>query len=349
MMKNNSFKLTHIDLEVTRKCNLNCIHCSASSRTRGQTMSLSVLKNVLSDAKSMGVEKIGLTGGEPFLDLETLTAVGDFCTKTLSIPIHIHSNGTQITRQNADWVREVEAEITIALYGPNSEVHDVLTRTTGSFSSTMRGLQNLIDAKANVCVYIVPMQQNIHSIILLIDQVYNMGVRHVRVLSLAPTGRAKAQFENLELTKKDAEHLNRDLLKIKEKTNIDLTTGFCTSQDLAGLSILKGHEECFAAENRIHIDCFGNVFPCTASSGRIMLSAGNLTDPENNLETIWTQSPMLQFFRYFHRNPPRGCIGCNKHSICMSGCRVRMSYKFGDITISNPECGGPYKLPKTTK
>jgi len=305
-------------------------------------MSVEFVKKTLQEAKSMGLEKVGLTGGEPFLNREKLMQIAGFCRTELNTPIHIHSNGTLISKEDAKWIKHMEAEITIAFYGNTSLIHDNITGKKGSFSSTVSGLKNLVHAKANTCVFFVPMKQNLHSVGPLIEMVQDEGVQHFRVLSLSPTGRAKAQFETLELSEEDTQVLNDELSSVKKKTNIEINCGFCTSQDLPGVSILKGHEQCFAAENRIHIDTVGNVFPCTASSGRIIFSAGNLQMPENSLKSIWNDSPLLQFFRNFHKNPPKKCAICSKHSVCMSGCRVKMSYKYGDVTIANPTCKGPY-------
>lgn len=335
-------KLSHIDLEITRRCNLNCVHCSAAYKNRGSEMSVAAIEDMLKEAKSMGLEKVGLTGGEPFLDRERLIEVGKFCTEELQVPIHIHSNGTCITTQDALWIKQIDGEITIAFYGENSSSHEKITRTPGSFELTFNGLRNLMKAGANTCVYVVPMKSNLHSIKPLIKMVYNEGVKRVRVLSLSPTGRAKAQFEQLELSTKETERLNSQLIDIRNDLKIDLSAGFCTSQNFEGLNILKGHEQCFAAENRIHIDTFGNVFPCTASSGRAIFSAGNLQAQENSLLSIWSNSPLLQFFRSFHKNPPNKCQKCKRHETCMSGCRIKMSYKYGDVTIADPDCRGPY-------
>ncbi len=76
----------------------------------------------------------------------------------------------------------------------------------------------MVNAGANVCVYIVPMKQNLNAIESLIEMVHDIGVRRVRILSLSPTGRAKAQFDHLELSEDDAKVLNNELLKAKRKT-----------------------------------------------------------------------------------------------------------------------------------
>jgi len=188
------------------------------------------------------------------------------------------------------------------------------------------------------------MKQNIGSIRPLIRFIFDKGVRRVRVLSLSPTGRAKTKFGKIELSQLEKAKLNSELLKIHRDFPIELRVGFCTSQNFKGLKILEEHEKCSAAEQRIHIDTFGNVFPCTASSGRAVFSAGNLQMDENNLSSLWKFSPLLQFFRDFHENPPKKCATCEKHSTCMSGCRVRMSFDHGDVTIADPACKGPYRI-----
>jgi radical SAM protein with 4Fe4S-binding SPASM domain len=305
-------------------------------------MPIQSIEKMLVEARSMGLETAGLTGGEPFLSRERLTRIGSFCRDELHIPIHIHSNGTRITKQDAEWIKHKGAEITVPLYGSSATIHDRITNIRGSFESTLRGLRTLVNAKTNICLYIVPMKQNLQSIQPLIGKARAEGIRRVRILSLSPTGRAKAQFEKLEPRAEDVEKLNAELLNISKTTGMEINTGFCSSHDFRGLRILKGHEQCFAAENRIHVDTFGNVFPCTASSGQIAFSAGNLQAQESSLPLIWKNSPLFQLFRYFHRNPPIKCSQCKRHDGCSSGCRVRMWYKHNDVAIADPACGGPY-------
>lgn len=340
--KETSRRLAHVDLEITRECNLECIHCSASSKNRGEEMSIDMIEKILEEVKKIGLQKVGLTGGEPFLNRDKLIKIGNFTCNNLNIPIHIHSNGTKITTQDAEWIKNLDAEISIPIYGNNSKLHDSITGRTGSFLSTLRACRRLIEVNANLCAYIVPMKKNIHAIRLIMELLFREGIQRARILTLSPTGRAKLQFEKLELDANDNKNLSKELTTIIKETNIDLSMGFCTSQNIKGLNILEGHEECFAGENRLHIDTCGNVFPCTASSGRLIFSAGNLQMEENNLVSIWRDSPLLQFFKDFHNNPPNKCAECLKHPQCMSGCRIKMSYKYGDVTIPDPTCGGPY-------
>lgn len=337
-----SRKLEHIDLEITKECNLDCVHCSARSQKNvtSEELSLDEIEDLLNEARSLGLKQVGLTGGEPFLSKEKLEKVMDFCTNSLNVPVHIHTNGMRINKADSKRISHIVDEVTIALYGTNAQTHDSITRRKGSMESTWKGLQRLIDAGANVSVYIVPMKSNAHEIIPLVRMVSKKGIKKIRFLSLSPTGRARERYEEMSLENDKITWLNNQLEDIQPKIAAKLYTGFCTSQFFTGMRTLPGHDSCYAAENRIHVDAFGNVFPCTASSGLGIFRAGNMRE-DCTLSELWKYSPLFQFIRNFHSNPPQKCQNCSIHKNCMSGCRVMMTHKYGDVTVADPECVGP--------
>jgi radical SAM protein with 4Fe4S-binding SPASM domain len=340
-MKKN--ELEHIDVEITKQCNLECIHCSArgTQKTLSDELSLNEIERLLSEAKSLGLKAVGLTGGEPFFRKKKLMKLIDFCNDELKIPIHIHTNGTLVSSEDAKKISNSVDEITVGLYGSNAKTHDSVTRREGSMRSTMKGLDRLLHAGANVSVYIVPMRLNIHEIIPLIKKVSEKGVGRIRILSLSPTGRAIEKFDQLALNNDETPWLNQELVDVQSKIAAELVAGFCTSQFYPKLKTLPGHHSCLAAENRLHVNAYGIVFPCTASSGTENFASGSLRDKDCTLSKLWYQSPLLQVIRRFHSNPPDKCRECCIHKSCMSGCRVIMFYKYDSITIADPKCKGP--------
>ena len=333
--------LEHIDLEVTRECNLDCIHCSAEDHRAAHELSVDEAKHILHEGQWLGLKTIGFTGGEPFLRKRKLQELIRFCRDEIGIAIHLHTNGTKISRKSAEELRRMGCDVTIPLHGSSSKTHDPITRTNGSMKLTMKGLVKLLETGANATVYVVPMKANLHEIIPLIRMASEKGCKKYRILSLSPTGRAYDIFTSIAPDAREVMWLNEQLSKIQEEIDVELYGGFCTRSMYQSLRILPGHNSCLAAENRLHIDAFGNVFPCTASAGRAIFSAGNLRASGSTLSEIWKYSPLLQFIRDFHSNPPRKCCGCKLHPECMSGCRVMMSYKYGDVTIADPRCKGP--------
>lgn len=186
------------------------------------------------------------------------------------------------------------------------------------------------------------MKTNLDDIPNLVRFVVKEGCSSIRLLSLSPTGRALETYNELKLDQKDATKLNKFLTDLSEQENIEVEGGFCTRLSHPNLSILRGHAGCYAAINRVHIDAFGNVFPCTASSGRPIFSAGNITNVDESISTIWASSPYFQLLRYYQTNPPKRCERCTRYETCMTGCRVVVYHEYGDISVSNPSCEGPY-------
>jgi len=58
-----------LELEITRRCNLRCIHCYAEAEDRvfDSELTLDEIRRVLDDAAALGMRELSLTGGEVFL------------------------------------------------------------------------------------------------------------------------------------------------------------------------------------------------------------------------------------------------------------------------------------------
>ena len=334
-------RLEHIDIEITKKCNLLCVHCSAESNNTRRELSLKEIETILDEASSLGLKNVGFTGGEPLMRRRKLVALLKYCKHTLNSKTHLHTNGTLVRQKDAAIIANLVDEVTVTFLGSKPETHDRLTSVTGSLKATEEALQRLVHKEANVRVFVVPMKMNLKEIPQIVRKVCEIGCRKIRILSLSPVGRARNDFEILSPKPNDVKWLTNELVRTQKELGVDIDCGFCTQQDYPLLGKLQGHQSCLAAENRVHIDAFGEVFPCTASSGWQLFSAGNLPKHAFNLADVWRFSPILQFFRYFHSNPPTKCHGCVTYPQCMGGCRVMMHYKYGDITVAKPDCRSP--------
>lgn len=64
--------LTSLDMQLTERCNNNCIHCSINlprddAQARDKELSTQEIKDILSEAASLGCLSVRFTGGEPLL------------------------------------------------------------------------------------------------------------------------------------------------------------------------------------------------------------------------------------------------------------------------------------------
>ncbi len=333
---------------MTKRCNLSCVHCSAQSNAKGKEMSFAEIKIILDKATSLGLENIGFTGGEPLVRKDKLMRLLDYCKRALDLKTHLHTNGTLLTSIDASLLAELADEISITILGALAQTHDEITSVKGSLKATEKGLKAILSKNGNVRTYLVPMKSNYKETTQIIEKANQMGCSKFRLLSLSPTGRAQESFDDISLNLKERRWLSTELMIIRERLDIDIDidVGFCTRQDYPQLGELHGHRSCLSAENRIHMDAFGEVFPCTASSGLQAFSGGNIR--MHDLADLWKASPMFQFFRFFHSNPPLKCRSCIGYRQCMGGCRVMMFHKYRDFTQAKPNCRPPKSISLQT-
>lgn len=293
-MKN---KLEHIDYEITKVCNLKCIHCSAEAGEGGNP-DIKTIKKVLEEGKDLGLKRIGITGGEPFLFPKELSDVIDF-SYNLGCQVHIHSNG-QLVEDNLDLicdrVEKIE-NLTLTLMGYNA-THDANTGQAGAYDRLKNLARKITKSSLPLMMFFIPMSNNYRDISKSIADFYQKGVRKFRIMGLAPGGRAKESYDTLQLGEEQVQELLIDL-KTLEKKGLELEAGFCTRLIYPELKPLKYHPSCMSGVNRLHINAEGYVFPCTASSGFLEMNVGNIH--EQSLEAIWTNSEKLNKFRKFYK------------------------------------------------
>lgn len=88
--------LPKLDLNITNRCNFRCIHCCFNSgETTLPEFSFEKIKEILKEFKTLGGERIDITGGEPLLrsDLPEIIKLG----KDLNLKIELVTNGSLLT------------------------------------------------------------------------------------------------------------------------------------------------------------------------------------------------------------------------------------------------------------
>jgi radical SAM protein with 4Fe4S-binding SPASM domain len=142
--------LRSLDIELTERCNNNCIHCyinlpADDLAAKDRELSTSWIKNILIEAASLGCLTVRFTGGEPLLreDFEELYL---FARRT-GLKVLLFTNATLITPKIAElFVRIPPIEnIEISLYGMKRRSYEAVTRTPGSFDAAQRGIHLLLE------------------------------------------------------------------------------------------------------------------------------------------------------------------------------------------------------------
>ncbi|MCU0593882.1 MAG: radical SAM protein [Desulfobacterota bacterium] len=144
--------LLELDLELTERCNNNCLHCSINlpADDRGaqkRERSTEAVELALKEAASLGCLTVRFTGGEPLLrrDFEELYLYA----RRLGLKVLLFTNATLITPSLAELFSRIPPleKIEVTVYGMKRTSYEAATRTPGSFEAAWRGINLLLEKK----------------------------------------------------------------------------------------------------------------------------------------------------------------------------------------------------------
>ena len=151
-VKSIASRLGSLDIELTERCNNNCIHCCinlpANDRAaKAREMTTEQVKSILTEAVALGCLEVRFTGGEPLLrpDFEELYLFA----RRLGLKVLIFTNARLITPQLADLLARIPplVFIEITVYGMRKESYEAVSRVPGSFAQFQRGVALLLERK----------------------------------------------------------------------------------------------------------------------------------------------------------------------------------------------------------
>ena len=144
--------LIDLDIELTERCNNNCVHCCINLPAddpiaKKRELSTAAIKKILKEAASLGCLTVRFTGGEPLLrdDFEELYLYA----RKLGLKVLLFTNATLITPSLAELLSRIPPleKIEITVYGMKKLSYEAITRTPGSFDAAWRGINLLLEKK----------------------------------------------------------------------------------------------------------------------------------------------------------------------------------------------------------
>ncbi len=157
--------ITCLEIELTERCDNNCIHCYINKPENDQgalnkELSTTELKRIISEAVFLGALVVKFTGGEPLLraDFQELYLF----TRKLGLKVALFTNANLINRDLIRLFQKIPplVEINVSLYGMSKKCHESITRKKGSYKEAMLGIRRLRRAKIPFIVKTVQLPQN---------------------------------------------------------------------------------------------------------------------------------------------------------------------------------------------
>ena len=152
LWKNRPPLLGLLDLELTERCNNDCIHCCINLpeddvQARSRELSTSRIIAILKEAAALGALSVCFTGGEPLLrDDFTDLYLG---ARRLGLKVMLLTNARLITPDLARLFARIPPleKIEVTVYGMRRESYEAVSRVGGSFEQFRRGVGLLLNNK----------------------------------------------------------------------------------------------------------------------------------------------------------------------------------------------------------
>lgn len=333
--------------EVTKRCNLRCIHCRSSSDMEAPEGIFTTEESyrLIDDISGFAKPVLVLSGGEPLLRKDIFD-IATYGTKK-GLRMCLATNGTLIDDEVCEKIKVSGIRIvSLSLDGSTKEIHDDFRKQEGAFEGTINGAKLLRKHGIEFIINSSFTKRNKDEIANTYRLAKDLGATAWYMFMIVPTGRGEEIISELipkedydeildwhyhmEKNEKDilvrptcAPHYYRIVLQKSkedgekfERRNLKFSTG--------------GAKGCIAGQLIAFIDIDGNVKPCSY----FLRSAGNLK--EKSFREIWEESELFSEMRDFKRYKGR-CGSCEYIGVC-GGCRARADAVYGDYLEEEPFC-----------
>lgn len=357
-MEHQGFQPRLIFWELTKGCNLRCIHCRASATELSSPDDLTHQEsiNVIDQLAAYAPFILVLSGGEPLFRKDIFQLARHASEK--GIKVALATNGTLVTDDVADQVAEVGIRrVAISLDGPDAVTHDAFRGIPGAFDKAIEGLLRLKQRGISVQINTSVAKHNSAKLPQTLELALRLGVDAFHLFLLVPVGCGVEIAEKQMVESEEYEGILNWLYDRTLDTRLELKATcaphfFRVVRQRRAESRRKGEEVpelaahghgshgahamnamtrgCLAGTGVCFISHQGGVFPC----GYLPLEAGNLR--RQKFSDVWENSDLFASLRDVG-NLKGKCGVCEFRNIC-EGCRARAFGCSGDYLAEEPFC-----------
>lgn len=301
--------LKEVKIELTNKCSRNCKHCSSSAISDNKNLKLldyNDVARIIREAKTLGVETIVFTGGEPLMyaDLYKLVKL----TSNLGMKSTIYSFAYRNDSTLNEYRILIENGLNKIIYSLADTLSDEEELSTYSkeefFDAVFKG------QKATLGFHYAVSKDSIGTLNEVINQTIETFDKKqyfdkISLLRFVPHGKGTNE---MDLSKEELLSIKDLYLNCNNKSRIRLGSPW----NILGIE----NSPCIIADEIMIIGFDGIAYPCDSIKYFTELGiSGNIK--ENSLSEMYNSE---YFINIRNLNISNSCSSCNKYSICKSGC-----------------------------
>src|SRR5271165_974865 len=175
--------------EVTKGCNLRCIHCRATATELMSPNDLPTKKalDIIAQIADFGNPILVLSGGEPLYRAD-IFELAEYATSR-GLRTALATNGTLVTKDVAQKIKKAGIKrVSISLDGSDATTHDTFRGIPGAFDAAIYGLRNLQQVGVSVQINTTIARHNAHQLPAVLELARTLGADALHTFLLVPVG-----------------------------------------------------------------------------------------------------------------------------------------------------------------
>lgn len=333
-----------IVLELTRRCNLRCVHCRASADRNGLCDELVTEEwfRLLRDIASFSKPIIILSGGEPLLreDVFDIITYG----RKIGLTMTLSTCGVTLTEQAVAKLKESGiGRVSVSIDGKDAVTHDFIRQQKGVYDAALGAIELLKRYGIAFQINTTVTKYNFKHLNKILELAIDLGAASFHPFFLVPVGRAR-DLKDFQLSASEYEWSLKRLYELTSGAPIHCRPicaphYFRIYSDAEGA--LKGNPSGKTGLDAMTAGCLGGKsFAFVSSSGKVQIcgflevECGDLK--QDDFPKIWRDSAVFNNLRNFSKYKGK-CNVCEYVGLC-GGCRARAYEATGDYLEEEPEC-----------
>ena len=354
-----NYYFPRMNLMITGKCNLNCLHCfnAKDNAPLNTELSYEQILNILDQARDIGIHAFTITGGEPLVHRHFLDIVKAIYERNMMI-FELNTNGLLINQKMLDLFKELGCHPLIKISFDGIGYHNWMRQNPKAEDLTINAIKLCIKNGFRVKAQTQVNRKNLDAMYETAEMLNDLGVSEMRIIRTTEAPRWEKNSPDSSLT---MEEYYEEMLKFSKKyisSNMQMTIDiwqfvrlypYSKSYELMPVACTKDEFNiripmCKGNRGMIAVSSSGELVPCLQMSGWFIereISLGNLL--KTPLKQLVTESDYLNLamaplLKQIIENDK--CGNCKYYKACTGGCPAlgllfsseKFNYYHEDIT-----------------
>ena len=339
LIEYDNYYFPRMNLMITGKCNLNCLHCfnAKDNAPLNTELSYEQVLDVLDQAKSIGVLSFTITGGEPLVHRRFLDIIKAIYERDMNV-FELNTNGLLINQEMLDFLKEIGCKPLIKISFDGVGYHNWIRQHPKAEELTIKAIKlciaNGFDVKAQVQVN----RKNVDAMMDTARLLNDLGVVEMRIIRTTETPRWEKNSPQSSLTIQEyyesmlgfsKEYIHSGMGMVIDIWQFIRLYPGSRVYSLAAIECSKEEFNfripmCKGNRGMIAVSSSGEVVPCLQMSGYFIehgISLGNLfKTPLKQLvkESDYASLAMATLLKQVIENDK--CGNCKYYKACTGGC-----------------------------